>query len=63
MASFRAEADSAAASAAEVGLLAAEAPPGVGNMNLFTEDDLRKIHDAVQAAERETTEHEDLSYG
>ena len=34
--------------------MAAEAPPGVGNMNLFTEDDLRKIHEAVQAAERRT---------
>lgn len=35
-------------------VLEAAALPGVGEMSLFTADDIRKIHDAVQVAERRT---------
>lgn len=38
----------------EEAALAAAAHPGVGEMNKFSDDDLRKIRGAVQAAERRT---------
>ena len=43
-----------AGSAAGAAVLAAAARRGIGEMSLFTDNDLRKIHDTVQAAERRT---------
>lgn len=48
------EAGPVAASAEEAGILEAAARRGVGEMSLFTDDDIRKIHDAIQAAELRT---------
>src|SRR6266702_289456 len=48
------EVDSAAASAVVAEASEAAEPPGVGEMKMFSDDDLRKIREAVQTAERRT---------